>query len=82
VPLRIEMTARAARDLRGLPEILKRHAAAVVERLAADDPSLNRKKLQGRPETRVRLGALRILYTQEGGTITIRHFADRRDAYR
>jgi mRNA-degrading endonuclease RelE of RelBE toxin-antitoxin system len=82
VPFTVLVTARAERDLRGLSSLLKRHAAAVVERLAAGDSSLDRKKLQGRPEIRVRLGALRVFYTQEGTTITIRRFADRRDAYR
>ncbi len=82
MPFPVLVTARAERDLRGLSRILKLHAAAVKERLANGDPTLDRRELQGRSEMRVRLGALRVFYTQDGTTITIRRFADRRDAYR
>jgi mRNA-degrading endonuclease RelE of RelBE toxin-antitoxin system len=78
----VRMTARAERDLRGLSDLLKKRATEVTRRLADGDPSLDRKKLQGRPETRVKLAALRVFYTQEGDTIVIRRFADRREAYR
>lgn len=76
------LTARAERDFRDLPAALKARAVDVRRRLESGDTTLNRKKLQARPETRVKLGDLRVFYTQAGTTITIRRFADRRDAYR
>jgi mRNA-degrading endonuclease RelE of RelBE toxin-antitoxin system len=78
----VVLTARAERDFRSLSLSLKQRAAEVRQRLAAGDASLNRKKLQGRPETRVKFGDLRVFYTQDGTTIVIRRFADRREAYR
>ncbi|MBV8579198.1 MAG: type II toxin-antitoxin system RelE/ParE family toxin [Candidatus Eremiobacteraeota bacterium] len=78
----VAMTARAERDLRGLSDALQKRAAEVLRRLAAGDVTLKRKKLIDRPETRVRLGDLRVFYTQEGTTIVIRRLADRKDAYR
>lgn len=76
------LTARAERDLRGLSNSLKARAVEIQRRLEFGDPTLDRKKLQGRPETRVKSGDLRVFYTQDGTTITIRRFADRREAYR
>jgi mRNA-degrading endonuclease RelE of RelBE toxin-antitoxin system len=78
----IVLTARAERDLRSLSDSLKVRAVEVRRRLEAGDPTLKRKKLQGRPEIRVKLGDLRVFYTQDGATIIIRRFADRREAYR
>jgi hypothetical protein len=53
MPFRIQLTARAERDLRALSVVLKKHAAAVIGRLAAGDPSLDTKKLKGRSEIRI-----------------------------
>jgi mRNA-degrading endonuclease RelE of RelBE toxin-antitoxin system len=82
VTFEVLVTARAERDFRALSRELQARAAEVQRRLEAGDATLNRKKLQGRPEMRVRHGDLRVLYTQEGATIVIRRFADRREAYR
>jgi mRNA-degrading endonuclease RelE of RelBE toxin-antitoxin system len=82
VSFEISLTARAEKDFRGLSDTLKARAIEVRRRLESGDTTLDRKKLQGRPETRVKLGDLRVFYTQDGKMITIRRFADRREAYR
>lgn len=82
VSFEVLLTARAERDFRGLSDALKARAVAIRHRLESGDVTLQRKKLQARPETRVKSGDLRVFYTQDGTTITIRRFADRRDAYR
>lgn len=77
------LTARARKDLQGLPEPLRSHARALCSRLDAE-PSLG-KKLQGRLQG-VRSAQLgrshRILYRIEATGVTVLAIHPRRDAYR
>jgi mRNA-degrading endonuclease RelE of RelBE toxin-antitoxin system len=78
----ILITPAADRQLRKLRPALQTRAARVLRGLAADDPTLHRRKLADRPETRIRDGDLRIFYVVDAdGTLLVTRIADRKDAY-
>jgi mRNA interferase RelE/StbE len=81
--MRVFVTPAAERQLRKLSPALQARAARTLRSLADDDPNLDRRKLAGRPETRVRNGDLRVFFVIDAdGTLWVTRFADRKDAYR
>lgn len=59
---RIEFATRAARDVRRLDPPLKRRVVAALERLSADDPSVDVKRLVNSDLLRLRVGDLRVIF--------------------
>ena len=61
----------ARRDLRRLDPQVRVRVIAALERLAANDPTIEALKLKGSDEWRIRVGDWRLRFTREDATRTI-----------
>lgn len=64
-PWRVDFARRAERDMRRLDPPVRQRVWTALERLAADDPSLDMLKLTGEETWRVRVGDWRILFERD-----------------
>jgi mRNA interferase RelE/StbE len=71
-PRRIRLGRRADRELRRLDPPMQRRVVAALDRLAADDRSLDVIKLTGQEMWRVRVGDWRILFDRDDAAHEIR----------
>ena len=81
---RLEISSRAAKELRKLPGSIRARIEAAIEGLA-DDPRPSRcKKLRGDAGWRIRVGDYRILYDIQDDVliVTVLRAGHRRDIYR
>ncbi|MDE0656022.1 MAG: type II toxin-antitoxin system RelE/ParE family toxin [Acidimicrobiaceae bacterium] len=78
-----KLTRRGQRDLEKLPEPIRKKALEIIRRLD-QNPAMGKKLLGALAGKRVaRLGrAHRIIYTAEGGVVTVLTVRPRRDVYR
>lgn len=81
---RVDFAARGRRDLRRLVPQVRARVIAALERLAANDPSIEERKLKGLGEWRIRVGDWRVRFTRDDDTRTIHvtHVLPRGRAYR
>lgn len=77
----ITYTTSAKKKLRGLDAKTAARIRAKISRLK-NDPRTNVRKLVGRREFRLRVGAFRVLFQRDGDTITVLGIAPRGKAYR
>ena len=85
MPYRVELTKRAARDLRGLPRGEQARVARAIDGLAGDPRPHGYRKLEGSDDLyRVRVGNYRVIYTGEDDVLVVLviRIGDRRDVYR
>lgn len=80
---RILYAPGARRDLRRLDQQIAKRVIVAVERLAADDPRTNVRKLTGATEYRMRVGEWRIRFKRDAAVreITILRVLPRGRAY-
>jgi mRNA interferase RelE/StbE len=73
----------AIKDMQKLPSNQRERVAAKVRQLAEDPAALanNIKALTGRPESRLRIGDLRVLFVIEDGILTVKAVKPRGEAY-
>jgi mRNA interferase RelE/StbE len=71
-PWRIRLGRRAERELGRLDPPMRRRVVAALDRLAADDASLDVVKLTGQETWRVRVGDWRILFERDEAAREIR----------
>jgi mRNA interferase RelE/StbE len=64
-PWRVDFARRAERDMRRLDPPVQRRVLAALDRLAADDPSLDVLKLTGQETWRLRVGDWRVLFERD-----------------
>lgn len=64
-PWRVEFARRADRDMRRLDPPVQRRVFVALDRLAADDPSLDVLKLTGQETWRLRVGDWRVLFERD-----------------
>jgi len=64
-PWRVDFARRAERDMRRLDPPVQRRVFAALDRLAADDPSLDVLKLTGQDTWRMRVGDWRVLFERD-----------------
>ena len=82
---RIEVAPRAVRELRALPQAVRRRVGRRILALARDPRPYGSRKLEGMEDLyRLRVGDYRVVYRIEDGVllvliVRVRH---RRDAYR
>lgn len=78
-----KLTRRGQRDLEKLPEPIRKKALEIMRRLD-QNPAMGKKLLGALAGKRVaRLGrSHRIIYTAEGGVVTVLTVRPRRDVYR
>ena len=82
---RVELTGRAARDLRGLPRDEQKRIARKIDALAGDPRPHGYKKLEGSDDLyRIRVGNYRVIYSVEDEVLVVLviRIGDRRDVYR
>jgi len=75
---------RAQKELETLPRESYERVCQAILRLAEDPRPPGCKKLSGRDGWRMRVGAFRVVYEIDDGslTVTILHVGHRRDVYR
>jgi mRNA interferase RelE/StbE len=81
----VDLKPAAARDLRKLPEDVRRRIARRIDALATDPRPAGVESLKGGPDCfRLRMGEYRILYQAErkAHALLIARIARRREAYR
>jgi mRNA interferase RelE/StbE len=64
-PWRVLYTSRARRDLRRLDQQIAKRVILAIERLAADDPRSDIRKLRGADEYRLRAGEWRVRFDRD-----------------
>jgi mRNA interferase RelE/StbE len=64
-PWRVDFVRRAERDMRRLDPPIQRRVFAALDRLAADDPSVDVVKLTGHEQWRLRVGDWRVLFERD-----------------
>lgn len=62
---RSELAPRAQRDLRRLDPPVMNRVLDAIDRLCADDPVGDVRRLTGRPESRLRVGDWRVLFVRD-----------------
>ncbi|MGH2984302.1 MAG: type II toxin-antitoxin system RelE family toxin [Solirubrobacterales bacterium] len=62
---RVRYVPRAQRDLRRLDPQIRARVLTALERLAADDPSIQERKLNDAEEWRIRVGDWRVRFRRE-----------------
>ena len=67
----LNFSGRAKRDLGRLDPPIQARVIAALERFAAGDVSVDKRKLQGIDEWRLRVGDWRVRFTRDDGTRTI-----------
>jgi mRNA interferase RelE/StbE len=74
---------RAEKDIARLDPPVRRRVLSTLERLAADDPTIDERKLKSMDEWRIRVGDWRIRFTRddEARTIHVTHVLPRGRAY-
>lgn len=79
----LEFERRAERDLGRLDRQVARRVLAALERLVANDPSLDLRRLQGSDEWRLRVGdwRVRLLLDFEARTVVVVRVLPRGRAY-
>jgi len=85
VSYRIELTARAAKQLEELSEPLRKKIAARIDALAKEPRPVNSKKLTDSDDLyRIRVGDYRVIYQVEHRMVlvTVIRVGHRRDVYR
>jgi mRNA interferase RelE/StbE len=70
-PWRIEVKQRAKKDLTRLDVPVRRRIVKAARKLAENPHSGSRRKLSGRPESRLRVGDWRVLVTLDEDTRTV-----------
>jgi mRNA interferase RelE/StbE len=78
------LTPSARRDVGRLDRPVKRRVEEALDRLAADPAAVELRKLQGRPESRLRVGDWRVLLEldHQERAIVVHHVLPRGRAYR
>lgn len=66
-PWRLSYVPSARRDLRRFDPQVRERVIAALERLAADDPRVDVRKLAGSDELRLRVGDWRVRFRRETG---------------
>jgi mRNA-degrading endonuclease RelE of RelBE toxin-antitoxin system len=61
----VRFAARADRDLGRLDHPVRQRVISAIERLAADDPRLDVRKLTGTSEQRLRVGDWRVRFVRD-----------------
>lgn len=81
---KLTMSRSAIKELEALPNSIIERAREKIRSLARDPRQAGAKKLQGRPEHRVRVGDHRIIYTIEDReqVVDVVAISHRSDAYR
>lgn len=82
---RVELTARAAKQLEALPQLFRKKVGARIDALAKQPRPSNSKKLTDRDNLyRLRVGDYRVIYQIEDRIvlITVIRIGHRRDLYR
>ena len=81
---RIELAARAQRDIRRLDPPVRRRVAEAIKGLIADPPEGDIKRLTGSDELRLRVGDWRVRFTRDNDQqlVTILRVLPRGRAYR
>jgi mRNA interferase RelE/StbE len=82
-PWRVLYTPRARRDLRRLDRPVAKRVIAAVERLSAEDPRTDIRKMSGADEYRLRVGEWRVRLVRDAAKreITILRVLPRGRAY-
>ena len=80
----VVMRRRAQRDLDALDESTRSAIVTALGALARGEPNVDVRRLQGidPPQSRLRVGHYRVIFSIEPGVITVERVLDRRDAYR
>ncbi len=80
----VVFTSSAARDLRRLPEDVRRRVVAALQGLANDPRPPGCVKLSGGDEWRIRVGDYRVVYRVDDTArqVTVTRIGHRRDVYR
>ena len=84
-PWTLVLTAKAEKDLKGIPAADQARILAALDGLLKEPPEGDVRKLQGQEERwRLRVGDWRAIFSREASerTVTIRRILNRRDAYR
>ena len=85
MPHAIVFKPAALRDLRKLPQDVKRRVAARIDALASDPRPYGAEALQGEPDLyRIRVGEYQIIYQRETKTLVmlVVRIGHRREVYR
>jgi mRNA interferase RelE/StbE len=79
----LDFSARARRDLRHLDPPVRARVIAALERLAANDPTIEARKLKGSNEWRIRVGDWRVRFIRDTDArlIFVNHVLPRGRAY-
>lgn len=82
--MKLFLSSKADRQLRGFPPSIYQHIVKKIEALQTEPYPAGSKKLAGREGWRMRVGDYRILYTVDtkAKEVTILSVAHRKDAYR
>jgi mRNA interferase RelE/StbE len=80
--MKVVLERKAAKYLESLDAVMKRRINEAVENLAADPPSGDIVKLQGKDGYRLRIGDYRVVFDITETEITVYKIAPRGQAYK
>ena len=77
----VSLTKQAERRFKKLPREMRALAVTVLQRLEAEDRTLDRASMKDGSGIRVRSGDFRLIYRRTPHGITVIDMGDRRDVY-